>query len=47
MSSGYTFRSSQILKIRSIDLETDGSLEEKQNVKMLTYGLGMVAQAFV
>lgn len=25
ISSGYTFLSSQILKIRSIDLETDGS----------------------
>lgn len=29
VSSGYTFLSSQILKILSIDLETDGSLKKK------------------
>lgn len=32
VSSGYTFLSSQILKILSMDLETDGSLEEKSSL---------------
>lgn len=32
VSSGYTFLSSQILKILSMDLETDGSLEEKNSL---------------
>lgn len=30
ISSGYTFLSSQILKIRSTDFETDGSLKRKK-----------------
>lgn len=32
VSSGYTFLSSQILKILSMDLETDGSLQEKSSL---------------
>lgn len=35
VSSGYTFLSSQILKILSIDLETEGSLEEKSKAGFL------------
>ena len=31
ISSGYTFLSSQILKIRSTDLETDGSLRRQSD----------------
>lgn len=39
VSSGYTFLSSQILKILSIDLDTEGSLKEKSGFALTPRGI--------